>query len=758
MTAVLDMVTLQKIGNSMNREILEITGLSTDDKPIDFINLTYITNGSTFEEIDTGTIYKYNEDAKEWIEQPSAGVSGGNISLDYTALTNKPQIGGKELTGNKTLDELGIQPKGTYITKETDPTVPAWAKESQKPTYTADEVGALPKTTTSLPNPKKIKFTGAVTDEYDGSTEKTINIPTGNSYTLPQATEVVLGGIKAKTKTNETVEVTIDTTTGKLFVPAYPTGSGVELDKTLAVEGKAADAKAVGNNITTLQNEIETSGILKYKKVDITDTFEYVNGYYGIKDGVLNTTSNKSTTKIPCKKGDKFVIEKADQQTLTCVLAIWDKDGIFMKGGNGYGSGKITIASFPFEYTCEENDAFIAFGYAPLKVYKYIQSSFEEDLLQSVDKTMQTVTLEIYNTKKSESILDTLDIENKYLTQTGSFASYNDARGTSIECKSGEIYYITGNGGNLSRVLGAVHNNGEFEVVLGVGTFEDYLYIVPEDVKELRYSTLNTYIFDIAKGEINESDSKIQKIETDLADLKANKGFAFKGKIGFAFGDSMTHGYSGGFIKYIESKTGAKITNYGHPGDGAKNMLGIITNGKYGSVNHNYNEPTLCDDYSNCSFVTIMIGTNGGINANWRDDFSKLPSLTYNQNMSHLPFEKDKVTISTADEYYKLFADNHTSYLAFAIEYLKYKNPNMFIFLVTPPPRKGDDMLEFREFLLTLGKRYGVPVIDAISNGGIDLSTFSDYSVDGTHFNEKGNIKWGNYIGHKINEYGQIYL
>lgn len=535
-------------------------------------------------------------------------------------------------------------------------------------------------------------------------------------------------------------------------------GSSVEVDSTLTQSGKAADAKVVGDNITTLQNEVEMSGILKYKKVDITGTFEYVNGYYGIKDGVLNTTSNKSTTKIPCKKGDRFVIEKADQQTLTCVLAIWDKNSKFIKGGNGYGSGKIKIESFPFEYTCEENDAFIAFGYAPLKVYKYIQSSFEEDLLQSVDRTMQTVTLEIYNTKKSESILGTLDIKNEYLTQTGSFVSYNVARGASIECKSGEIYYITGNGGNLSRVLGAVHNNGEFEVVLGVGTFKDYLYIVPEDVKELRYSTLNTDIFDIAKGEINESDSKIQKIETDLADLKANKGFAFKGKIGFAFGDSMTHGYSGGFIKYIESKTGAKITNYGHPGDGAKNMLGIITNGKYGSVNHNYNEPTLCDDYSNCSFVTIMIGTNGGINANWRDDFSKLPSLTYNQNMSHLPFEKDKVTISTADEYYKLFADNHTSYLAFAIEYLKCKNPNMFIFLVTPPPRKNDDMLEFRGFLLTLGKRYGVPVIDAITNSGIDLSTYSDYSVDGTHFNAQGNIKWGNYIGHKINEYGQIYL
>lgn len=35
----------------------------------------------------------------------------------------------------------------SVVTEETDPTVPAWAKQAQKPSYTASEVGALPNTT-----------------------------------------------------------------------------------------------------------------------------------------------------------------------------------------------------------------------------------------------------------------------------------------------------------------------------------------------------------------------------------------------------------------------------------------------------------------------------------------------------------------------------------------------------------------------------------------------------------------------------------
>lgn len=57
---------------------------------------------------------------------------------DYKDLDGKPSINGVELVGNKTTEELGI------VSKETDPTVPAWAKEPNKPTYNYNEITGKP--------------------------------------------------------------------------------------------------------------------------------------------------------------------------------------------------------------------------------------------------------------------------------------------------------------------------------------------------------------------------------------------------------------------------------------------------------------------------------------------------------------------------------------------------------------------------------------------------------------------------------------
>ena len=129
----------------------------------------------------------------------------------YMDLSNKPTIPTKTSDLTNDSDFLTSIPE-EYVT-DTELEEKGYVIESE-----------LPK---KLPNPYKLKFTGAVVDEYDGSVEKTINIPEGGSdYTLQQATEELLGGIKAKAKTVETVEVVIDTKTGKLYVPTYPEGTG----------------------------------------------------------------------------------------------------------------------------------------------------------------------------------------------------------------------------------------------------------------------------------------------------------------------------------------------------------------------------------------------------------------------------------------------------------------------------------------------------------------------------------------------------
>ena len=75
---------------------------------------------------------------------------GDTIDLgtnDYNDLTNKPSIEGVELIGDVSLDDLGVAfvddiptdvselvNDAGYITTESDPTVPAWAKAPTKPT------------------------------------------------------------------------------------------------------------------------------------------------------------------------------------------------------------------------------------------------------------------------------------------------------------------------------------------------------------------------------------------------------------------------------------------------------------------------------------------------------------------------------------------------------------------------------------------------------------------------------------------------
>ena len=59
-------------------------------------------------------------------------------SIKVPVLSVNGQVGKVLLTPS----DVGAQPAGNYLTEESDPTVPSWAKEENKPTYTANEIEA----------------------------------------------------------------------------------------------------------------------------------------------------------------------------------------------------------------------------------------------------------------------------------------------------------------------------------------------------------------------------------------------------------------------------------------------------------------------------------------------------------------------------------------------------------------------------------------------------------------------------------------
>ena len=115
--------------------------------------------GDNISVADDGTIsvdlsaYLKSADISDWAKQSDKPTYTANEiglgNVDNTADADKPistatqkALDGKADTGHThTVSDITDMP--AYLTEETDPTVPAWAKAESKPVYTAEEVGAV---------------------------------------------------------------------------------------------------------------------------------------------------------------------------------------------------------------------------------------------------------------------------------------------------------------------------------------------------------------------------------------------------------------------------------------------------------------------------------------------------------------------------------------------------------------------------------------------------------------------------------------
>lgn len=99
-----------------------------------------------------------------------------------------------------------------------------WSTITGKPSFAAvatsgsyNDLNNKPTIPTKLPTPNALTFTGAVTGTWDGSSAKTVNIPSGSSYTLPIASNNIRGGIKLSSSTQGGTPNGVTTTPGRTY-------------------------------------------------------------------------------------------------------------------------------------------------------------------------------------------------------------------------------------------------------------------------------------------------------------------------------------------------------------------------------------------------------------------------------------------------------------------------------------------------------------------------------------------------------------
>lgn len=103
-------------------------------------------------------------------------------------------------------------------------TAVTWSTITGKPSFATvatsgnyNDLSNKPTIPTKLPTPNVLTFTGAVTGTWDGSAAKTVNIPSGSSYTLPLASNSTRGGIKLSSGTQGGTPNGITTTSGRTY-------------------------------------------------------------------------------------------------------------------------------------------------------------------------------------------------------------------------------------------------------------------------------------------------------------------------------------------------------------------------------------------------------------------------------------------------------------------------------------------------------------------------------------------------------------
>ena len=289
-------------------------------------------------ETDTGKL-KIGNGSDNYVTLPYVSDGGGSAgTTDYTQLENKPQINSVELTGNKTLNDLGIQPKGNYLTALPDNAVTTDTDQ----TITSSKTFTKSITTASIYPKEEITFDSTSQYRYINNIDSiTGGYHAQNGYltfkgdtTLVGDNKLVLdgrtGGLKLtaassasitcendliapniRTTANGTIKLTHPTNTaGGLITLSNNYGqlsissSGGDNNNLFGVVRGSAHALINGDNIETKDKDGNVHTYINSKNIDITYMkWDDTNKKLTVDTAAVAGLAMPSTTKVDLTLG-----------------------------------------------------------------------------------------------------------------------------------------------------------------------------------------------------------------------------------------------------------------------------------------------------------------------------------------------------------------------------------------------------------------------------------------------------------------------
>lgn len=266
----------------------------------------------------TGSTIKSATGYTTVLRSPSAGIEAQEAEAGYVRydvdqsalLTDEQKAVARKNIGAGT----GDGPGSGGILKETDPTVPDWAKQPQKPTYTASEVGALPSS-----------YTPPVTS---------VNGKTGAVALSAQDV-----GARPDTWTPSASDVGADAAgTASGAVAAHNTSGAAHADLRALIEGLTRRMNALTDSDDTTLDQL--SEIVAYIKSNRTLIDAVTTGKVSVSDIVDNLTTNASGKVLSAAQG---VALKAMIDGIVIPTALPNPQPITINGQRYDGREAVTV-------------------------------------------------------------------------------------------------------------------------------------------------------------------------------------------------------------------------------------------------------------------------------------------------------------------------------------------------------------------------------------------------------------------------------